>query len=154
METEEKKERVQSLIEDLKKGCANFVEERQQVIPMGFVLTEGAIAMIEVNDIFNHDKNLYKPIITALLKMSNAFAYILVDEIFLTASKRPLNEDISISELPPDDRSDHVMLSVVINGEDPYMLLAPINNRPEAQTIGEWFEMEARGESRIVIQSW
>lgn len=142
-----------------KKQARAIVESGQEHQPIMLVFSpEGAniIHLVEIK------KDKFKQAISTLLRKLNAYAYIFVNEAWGTKlakdspiTKRLLNGEISVSELPLDDREEILTIMVAENGKSFNAWSAKIRYTSEDKRyLGEWEEMGDIARGRLVLREW
>lgn len=145
---------------NLVKGKARgVVESGEECEPAMFVLIPGGIAIVALGRI-NKDK--FRQAMSGLLQELNAYAYVFINEAWramLTkdslAARRVLRSEISVSELPLDDREEILMVMVAENNKSFYTWSAKIGYTPESKRyLEEWKKSEDIIGGRLVLKEW
>lgn len=148
------------MAELVKEQSKRIVEELgQELESILFIKTPKGIAIADVR-LDEKMKLVWKEAISMVLRQLEATGYVWVCEAWQTNSMRPIDENIRVSDLPPDDKQEIAMIHVCENGKSFKALFASINNTPQGRKLGEFKTIvESTGgksemEGRMIITSW
>lgn len=123
--------------------------------PLAFVmLPDGKVAQAVMQLSGEGAKEVFGPAFAAFLHRLGATGYVMVCEVLMTTSHRPLHENIRVSDLPPDDRAEAIEVLVVEKGKEPRMSFAIIDNKPSGKQLRPWKKAEEVGEGRMIVKEW
>jgi len=147
-------------ITNLTKGQARaIVESGEEHQPIMLALSSEGVNFIHLVEI---NKDRFKESISGLLRKLNAYAYVFVNEAWGTKlnkdspiAKRILSGEISVSELPLDDKEEILTIMVAENGKSFYGWSAKIGYTPEGKRyLKEWEKMGSSASGRLVLKEW
>ena len=154
---------MERLVEFTKGMVKTIIEEKgQQHEPMLLVEGDGGVTPVVLADI---PKEYWGGVTMDLLKKTNAIGYVFICETWTTDSeinpesaKRVIDGELKVSELPPDDRKDCVMVLSQEKGRSK-MWMSEVDEIPGGRKMGEWKEMvdgeeECRLTNNILPEVW
>lgn len=156
-------EHIEIMTNIAKKQSRAIVESGEECIPIVFALSPKGISIIGILEI---NKNLFKPAVAELLRQLHAYAYIFVCEAWVTnlIPNSPLfsklqRGEISVSELPLDDKIKILTITVVENKKSFHCWLAKIRYTPDDKRyLDKWEMIEEKSnesaEGRLVLKEW
>lgn len=100
-------------------------------------------------DLGEMEKDAFKPTLVFLLMGLGAQAYLLVIEAWMTTAVDEVQKYGRVGALPPDDRSDIIMVNAVEKGGASRSCYAIVDFKPEGRRIRDWQEILADGESEL-----
>lgn len=142
-----------------KEQARAIVESGEEHQPIMLALSPEGVNLIRLVEI-NKDK--FKQGIAELLRRLNAYAYIFVNEAWgvklakdSPTAKRILTGEISVSELPLDDREEILTVMVAENGKSFYGWSAKIGYIPNGKRyLKEWEGMGDIVKGRLILKEW
>ena len=166
-------EKLNELTEFIK-AQARELAKNEEHCPMLFVITPDR--GVGITPISGFDKDHFQEIVSNGLRREGATGYVLVNEAWMAKfvgdkksksfSDSPwlgklLKGEISVSELPPDDRIEALMLTSVENGKSYVVWQAKIEYSTDGRRIiGSWEKIiDTAGnigklDGRLVLKSW
>ena len=156
------KDEIDKVIEFIKLNAKEIIEERgEEHFPIMFMFTPTELKIIGI-ELTDETKELYKPGITALLRHSDADAYITINEAWqhstngdTETSKRIMSGQTRVSELPLDDRQEILIIMAVKNNEFAEMHSSIIvHTDDDRRLLCEWEKMDGVGDGRMIIKEW
>lgn len=138
------------------KAIVESGEEHQQIL---LAITPQGVNPILLRGL---DKDKFKQNVGGLLRQFHAYAYIFINEAWEAALDKDsplvpklMSGEISVSGLPPDDRTEILTIMVAENGKSYCMWFAKIKYTPDDKRyLGEWEEMEGAPEGRVILREW
>lgn len=142
-----------------KKQSKEIVESGEEHIPIILALTPESANIIPLNGM---DKDRFKEDICGVLRQLNAYAYVFINEAWVAklpidspTVQRIFNGEVSISELPLDDRIEMLTVAAAENGKSYRMWSAKIRYTREGKRyLGEWEEMGGSPTGRLILREW
>lgn len=143
-----------------KEQSKDVIESGEKHVPIIIALTPEGLCMIHLARM---DKNRFKQEMAAILRQLDAYAYLFINEAWSTrlpkdspiASKLSRGE-ISVSELPLDDKQEILSILVAENGKSLHYWSAKIlYTHDDKRFLGEWEEKnfsDAKG--RLILKEW
>lgn len=143
-------------IEDTVKSIATqVIEGGHEHRPLAIVASPDGVSIVSFGSV---PKDAFKNILLDILHKEHAYGYVFVDEAWMTnvAANRIINEGISISELPPDDRDEVICIIAVENKCGCRFSISKIlYNRDNTRTLDKFKTIEPGiSEGRLVVPSW
>ena len=147
------------LVKFAKGTVKTIIEEKgQQHEPMLLVEGDGGVTPVVLADI---PKEYWGGVTMDLLKKTNAIGYVFICETWTTDSeinpesaKRVMDGELKVSELPPDDRKDCVMVLSQEKGRSK-MWMSEVDEIPGGRKMGEWKDMsECKMTNNILPEVW
>jgi hypothetical protein len=139
------------------KAVSRDIAEREELIPVILTMDhEGAVGIITIGSINESVKQSFIPVVSAVLKRVNAQAYVFVNEAFMSSSSRAASGEVQVSDLPPDDRDEIVLLTGKEKGCTMRSSYAVIDHKPAGRRLREWVDVPtgATLEGRMVVTEW
>ncbi len=142
-----------------KEAARAVVESGEEHLPTMLAISSGEVNLIHLVEM---KKDKFKQHISGLLQRLNAYAYIFVNEAWGTklnkdspTVKRILSGEVSISELPLDDKEEILTVIVAENGKSFNCWSAKIGYTPEGKRyLKEWEEMKGIVGGRLILKEW
>lgn len=148
-------EEATELAKSLSKAIVESGEEHQ---PIMIIITPSGINTMLLRGL---DKNRFKQDIGGLLRQFHAYAYIFIDEAWSAtiSNDSPLihklfSGEISVSELPLDDRDEILTIVATENRKSYRCWTAKIKYTLDKRYLGEWEEMEGAPEGQLILKEW
>lgn len=147
-------------IQSAKEQSKAIVESGEEHQPIMLALTPQGINPMLLRGI---DKDRFKEVIGGLLRQLHAYAYIFINEAWAADLDKdsPLVQELlsgrkKISELPPDDRIESLMIMAAENGKSYRLWSAKIlYTRDGDRYLGEWEEKKGEGPTgRLILREW
>lgn len=157
---EGKMKTLNEVIELAKSQSKDIVESGQEHIPILLAMTPASVIPVVLADM---NKNKFKESMGDLLRCLCAEAYVCVHEARMTLpmeedsplQRQVLSGETAVSQLPPDDRAEVLIVAAAENGRSYRMLAARIDYTVEGERrLGEWREMEGDFEGRMILREW
>ena len=135
-------------------------EEQEEHLPMVFIPTETELVIVPLLGDFRPD---FKNLITSALHLLHSDTYVLVNESWIAElsvdsprTKKITEGEMTVSDLPLDDRQEVLMLMAVENGTCFQLYQAKINyDMSGLRQLGEWVEFPSDGiMGRLVVKEW
>jgi len=157
------KSELNEVVRTIKSQVKVIIEDNndeQQPIMFVFTPERTIIAAMELTD---ETKAVYRPMMTALLRKLNAFAYISINEgwtytahdIHSQEAREVLSGKVQVRDLPPHDRQEIVMITVIENKKSSEVHQAKIiHTKDDRRVIGEWLKRDEIGEGRMIVKEW
>lgn len=150
---------LEETIEFTKKQAKAIVESGEEHRPIMLVFTPEGITPVLLKDV---DKDIFKPVISEFLQQLRAYAYIFINEAWATklsedspTVQRLLKGEISVSELPLDDRDEMLIITAAENGKSYRGWSAKIRYTREGKRyLGEWEEIRGISTGRLILKEW
>lgn len=152
---------------ELEKAIQLAKEESRKVIelgeehePMLFILTPDGISLARL--VMLKGKDIFREATAAVLRQLHAHAYVFISEAWSVnlAKDSPLlpkltEGEISVSELPLDDRTEILSIMAVENNKSHQCWFAKIKYTPEGKRyLDEWNMVEGSPEGRLILKEW
>lgn len=146
-------------IEFAKEVAREIIESGEQHQPIMLTLTPQGRNIMLLSGI---DKDEFQHNMATLLRQFNAYAYIYIDEAWVTnlpadcpTVQKLLRGDVTVSELPPDDKDEILMIMAAENGKSICSWMAKIRyTRDDKRYLDEWEKMDKVGEGRMILRKW
>lgn len=151
---------LEEMVIEAKARAEEIIKTGQQHAAIVIAITPDTVNVIGFDAI---DKNLFVPFLRHVLLQMNAYAYLFITEAWMAKTgsgsnltKWLLSGEIGIADLPPDDKSEEIMITVVENGKSFCVWSASIKYTIDDQRyIGEWKKMEGPSlGGRMVLKEW
>lgn len=151
-------EQLSGLIGLAKENARRIVESGEEHIHIMLIINPEGVSI--VNPI--GDKDTFKPVMTAFLNMINASGYVQVVETWSARLTRdsPLVEkicsgEVKVSELPPDDRFEQILITAVENGISHCEWVSTIRYRPDGgRYLDGWKMITGKTSGRMFLDRW
>ena len=104
-------------------------------------------------------KEAFADAIRQLLRKWNAFGYVFVIEAYITTSKRVVEENIPIHNLPADDRDDIIMIATVERNGEVKISTAVVIPTKEGRRVEEFKTLSdmqpgCYADGRMLVKNW
>lgn len=150
------------LVEQVKIKARLIVETNEEHMPIVLILSpNNQVNLVGLTGFNERVKEIYKEALPKLLQHFNAIGYIQIFEGW-QASVSPESEtckklesrEVKISELPPDDKQEILILTYATKNE--YVVeLAKIDNTPQGRKLREWVVMPGKDlTGRMIVKEW
>ena len=152
---------LQQQIQFAKEEAVEIVESGEELGPIMTIFTPHGIDVVSIPLTNDMIKDVFKQVIGSLLQTLDAYAYIFVQEMWSARiskdsplTPRLLSGEISVSDLPLDDKEEMLAIMAAENGESFQFWSAKIQyTRDDRRYLGEWSEIGS-GEGRLVLKEW
>lgn len=153
---------IQEIAEQVKGQAGLMVENGEELAPVLFVISDKGVSVVGF-ELDERVKEGWPVLLPALLRRFDATAYIMVVEAWRSIqldkdsplTKRLESGEVSVSQLPADDKEEVVQLSVVENGESFQCWHAKIGRTHHGRFITGWEKLEdVKIGGRMVITKW
>jgi len=153
----------EELIEMIKSKASLIVESGEEHQPMLFILSnDGKLVICQIAGLTISAKKDWKFVIPEILRKFNATAYAQVFEAWVTDRSDPEtlrrldSGEIGVVDLPPDDRSEQIMISFFENGKTPVVWIGKIQTYREHRFIEKWEAMSdpSSFSGRMMVTEW
>lgn len=151
---------LEEAIQLAKEQAKAIVESGEEHQPIMLVFTPQGISAMLLEGM---DKDRFKQVIGGLLHHLHAHAYILIHEAWTANLDKnsPLVQELlsgrkKVSELPPDDKTETLMIMVAENGKSYRFWSAKIRyTRDGDRYLDEWEEKKGENPTgRMILREW
>jgi len=150
---------LEEAIQFAKDVSKTIIESGEEHRPILIAVTSAGIGLCPLSPV---KKDLWRQTITALLRQLNAYAYVFISEAWTAelpkdslTTQKLLRGEIKVSELPPDDRIERLLIIAAENGKSIRSWAAKIRYTRESERyLDEWKEADKVGEGRVIITEW
>lgn len=152
---------LDEVIQIAKVGARQIVESDEQHEPILFAISEDDISIIQLEGNF---RPRFKEVLGSILKQFHADSYVFVNEAWTATlpkdspwTKKLLSGEITVSDLPLDDRQEVVMIIAVENSISVRMYQAVIRETvDERRQLGDWNLLDNPDSfsGRMSLTSW
>lgn len=154
---------IQELTEQVKGQAGLMVENEAEIVPVLFVVSGERVSIVDL-ELTERFKRQWRILIPNILRELNADAYILVTEAWRTAGlskdspllKRLTAGEVSVSELPADDKQEIVQITSVEKGKSAQCWHADIKYQVDRRFISGWIKLseDMQFSGRMFITEW
>lgn len=147
-------------VEFAKRTSQKVVESGGEHIPTVLILTPNGFGVAPLGGV---PKDILQPALHSLLRIFNAYAYIFIDEAWVAdlpidcpTVRKLLRGEVLVSELPPDDKTEVLIIVATENKKPPCFWVAKIRYTPEDKRYLDEWEKKGAGEveGRLVLREW
>jgi len=150
---------MEQTIQMAKDTSRYIIDSGEEHMPILIMFTSTEVVNAGISGMEKED---FKVVVSQLLRHFHAHAYIFINECWMTKLNMdsPLFQELEsgrkqISDLPPDDREEVIVITATENGKSCRMWTANIQyTRDDKRYLGEWKEMDSVGDGRMTLKEW
>lgn len=150
---------LDKVIDFAKEQSRAIVESGDEHVPVMIAISPDSVNIIAL---VNIDKDAFVSNVSRLLRELRAHAYVFINEAWGTrllsnspTLRRVLNGEITVSQLPPDDKEEILTVTAVENGRSFTCWSANVKyTRDGSRYLGEWDKMGGIPTGRLILKEW
>ena len=145
----------------IKPKVRSIVDSGEQHIPIIFILDNSMCINVMSMDLPEETKQIFKPILTRLLRDCDAQGYVMVTESWgaTLSIDNPAIKDlkegkIKVVDLPLDDRYEMISLFAVDKEGNTHTEVAKIKDTIDKRYLEDFIKIDSPFDGRMIVTNW